>query len=134
MERTFDNAERKQPWRTGWPTSSFALHLAFWRGRIIWLMAITVVAFAVYRLAFAPISAISHRVAIGPIVAEVMGTGTLNPHVKAGASPKAFEGRLSRVLVDQNNLVPRRFQWNAGTSGRPWKARVWALRPGNTGF
>jgi len=30
--------------------------------------------------------------------------------------------------------VPRRFQWNAGTSGRPWKARVWALRPGNTGF
>jgi len=41
---------------------------------------------------------------------------------------------VGRMAVKFKNVVPRRFQWNAGTSGRPWKARVWALRPGNTGF
>ena len=41
----------------------------------------------------------------GEVRSEVMGTGTLNTHYKAAASPKVFQGRLVEVLVDQNDFV-----------------------------
>lgn len=54
----------------------------------------------VYKLRFSPAPVVSHRVALGPVVAEVMGTGTLEARVKTTISPRIQE-RLAEVLVDQ---------------------------------
>ncbi|MGH7969091.1 MAG: efflux RND transporter periplasmic adaptor subunit, partial [Limisphaerales bacterium] len=70
-----------------------------------WLLIAAVIAFAVYRLKFSPTPVTAHIVAIGEVRSEVMGTGTLNTHYKAAASPKVFQGRLVQVLVDQNDFV-----------------------------
>ena len=61
--------------------------------------------FAIYRLAFSPVPVTAHTLATGEVCGEVMGTGTLNTHYKAAASPKVFQGRLVQVLVDQNDFV-----------------------------
>jgi RND family efflux transporter MFP subunit len=61
--------------------------------------------FTIYRVRVAPVQVISHRVLTGPIVAEVGGTGTLETHFRASASPKLAQGRLVQVLVDQNDFV-----------------------------
>lgn len=63
-----------------------------------------VIAFGVYRVKFAPVPVVIHKVAVAPIVAEVMGTGTLEAHVKTTISPRIQE-RLAEVLVDQNDSV-----------------------------
>ncbi len=70
-----------------------------------WLVLAAVAVFVIYRLKFAPVPVVADTVVAGPIVAEVMGTGTLNTHFKAAASPKVFQGRLVQVLVDQNDVV-----------------------------
>jgi HlyD family secretion protein len=70
-----------------------------------WLVVILLTGIVVYRVRFAPVPAIAQPVTNGSIVAEVMGTGTLTTHFKAAASPKAFQGRLVQVLVDQNDFV-----------------------------
>jgi len=69
-----------------------------------WLIVTMIVVFAVYRLKFAPVPVVVHKVAVGPIVAEVMGTGTLEARVKTTISPRIQE-RLAEVLVDQNDRV-----------------------------
>jgi HlyD family secretion protein len=69
-----------------------------------WLVVALVLAFVLYRAKFAPVSVVTHSVANGPIVAEVMGTGTLEPRVKTTISPRIQE-RLAEVLVDQNDPV-----------------------------
>ena len=51
-----------------------------------------------------PTPVLSHRVAEGEIVAEVMGTGTLDAHVKATISTK-IPGRLVKLLVDEGDQV-----------------------------
>ena len=61
--------------------------------------------FAIYRLEFSPLPVTAHIIATGDVRGEVMGTGTLNTHYKAAASPKVFQGRLVQVLVDQNDFV-----------------------------
>ncbi len=58
----------------------------------------------VYKLKFSPAPVVSHLVARGPVVAEVMGTGTLEARVKTTISPRIQE-RLAEVLVDQGDLV-----------------------------
>lgn len=70
-----------------------------------WLVAIAVLAPVVYRLKFAAVPVAAHTVATGEVRAEVMGTGTLDTHFKAAASPKVFQSRLVQVLVDQNAFV-----------------------------
>ncbi|MBI2928533.1 MAG: efflux RND transporter periplasmic adaptor subunit [Verrucomicrobia bacterium] len=55
-------------------------------------------------VALKPVPVQTHKVARGPLVAEVMGTGTLEAHLKATISPK-IQGRLAQVLVDQNDSV-----------------------------
>jgi len=63
-----------------------------------------VIAFVVYRFHFAPISVNSHPARIGPIVSQVMGTGTLEARVAATLSPK-ISGLIMRVLVDQGDRI-----------------------------
>ena len=62
-------------------------------------VVVAVVVGVVYWVRFAPVSVTLHQVEKGEIVAEVMGTGTLEARVKTTISPK-ISGRIGRVLVD----------------------------------
>jgi RND family efflux transporter MFP subunit len=71
------------------------------------LKLLAVVALAgvlVYKLKFSPAPVVSHLIEREPIVAEVMGTGTLEARVKTTISPRIQE-RLAEVLVDQGDPV-----------------------------
>jgi HlyD family secretion protein len=69
-----------------------------------WLVLALLIGFVVYRMKFAPTPVMAHQVASGLVVAEVMGTGTLEARVKTTISPRIQE-RLAEVLVDQNDAV-----------------------------
>jgi RND family efflux transporter MFP subunit len=69
-----------------------------------WLVVAFVLGFAFYRLKYAPVPVVTHQIASGLVVAEVMGTGTLEARVKTTISPRIQE-RLADVLVDQNDSV-----------------------------
>jgi HlyD family secretion protein len=69
-----------------------------------WLLLAAVVAFVVYRVKFAPVTVLAHEAKSSPIIAEVMGTGTLEARIKTTISPRIQE-RLAEVLVDQNDAV-----------------------------
>ncbi len=74
-----------------------------WNGaRLMLLLAI--VGAGVYWWRFAPVGIVTTTAARGDIVAEVMGTGTLEAHVKSTISPK-ISGLITDVLVDQGDLV-----------------------------
>lgn len=68
------------------------------------LLAFAVVGGVVYWMKFAPFPVKTHRLEPGLIVAEVMGTGTLEARTKTTVSPK-IAGRIAQVLVDQNQRV-----------------------------
>ena len=78
-------------WRWFWPAA-----------RIVALVA--VVTGVVYWLWYAPMPVVRHRIEQGEIVAEVMGTGTLEAHIKTTISSK-ISGRIAEVLVDQGDRV-----------------------------
>lgn len=59
---------------------------------------------AVYWLRFSPIAVEEHVAASGEIVAEVMGTGTLEAHFQTSISPR-ISGRIQEVLVDMGDSV-----------------------------
>ena len=59
---------------------------------------------AVYKLKFAPKPVLAHTVARGEIIAEAMGTGTLEARVKSTVSARIQE-RLLEILVDQGDSV-----------------------------
>jgi len=67
-------------------------------------VVVAVVVGVVYWVRFAPVSVTLHQVEKGEIVAEVMGTGTLEARVKTTISPK-ISGRIGRVLVDQGDQI-----------------------------
>ncbi len=69
-----------------------------------WLLVAVLAVFVVYKLKFAPVSAIAHTVVRGELIAEVMGTGTLEARVKTTISARIQE-RLVEVLVDQGDSV-----------------------------
>lgn len=71
---------------------------------LIWLVVAAVAAFAVYKFQFAPVPVVAHTVARGEIIAEAMGTGTLEARVKTTISARIQE-RLAQVLVDQGDTV-----------------------------
>ena len=80
-----------------------------WLPRRLWqafklLLLIAIVAGIVYWLKFSPVSVAEHRVGAGEIVAEVMGTGTLEAHFKSTISPR-ISGRIQEVLVDMGDSV-----------------------------
>ena len=80
-----------------------------WLPRRLWqafklLLLVAIVAGIVYWLKFSPVPVAEHRVATGEIVAEVMGTGTLEAHFKSTISPR-ISGRIQEVLVDMGDSV-----------------------------
>lgn len=76
--------------------------------RIGWKLAAVaaVVGFVVYRLRFAPLPVDGSTAAMGPIVAEVMGTGALEARTQATISAK-ISGRLGQVLADQGDRITK---------------------------
>jgi HlyD family secretion protein len=76
-----------------------------WVGRVgkpVVLIVLVVAVVAWIRLS--PVAVTGHRVERGPIVSEVMGTGTLEARVAVTVSPK-ISGRVIEVLVDQGDRV-----------------------------
>ena len=69
------------------------------RRLLTWLIVAVIAGFAAYTFKFAPTSVAAHTVARGEIVAEIMGTGTLEARVKTTVSARIQE-RLLEVLVD----------------------------------
>jgi HlyD family secretion protein len=67
-------------------------------------MIAAVAGLAVYKMRFSPVPVLAHTVDRGEIVAEVMGTGTLEARVKTIISPRIQE-RLTEVLADQGDSV-----------------------------
>ena len=68
------------------------------------LTAVAVLGGGVYWFKFSPVRVRPHQVEQGEIVAEVMGTGTLEAHFKSTVSPR-IPGRLQEVLVDMGDEV-----------------------------
>lgn len=76
-----------------------------WLWRAVKLATVVSVAGGiVYWLNLAPIAIDEYKVGRGPIVAEVLGTGTLEARVQATISPK-ISGRIGEVLIDQGERV-----------------------------
>ncbi len=87
---------------------ALAYHRSTWRRRF-WrwtqlLALLGVVAGIGYWLFFKPISVRQHVVTRGEVVAEVMGTGTLEARRQAVVSPE-ISGRIVEVHVDQGDRV-----------------------------
>ncbi|MBF0230612.1 MAG: efflux RND transporter periplasmic adaptor subunit [Desulfamplus sp.] len=64
------------------------------------------IGFVIYRIGFMPIPVSVHRVSTGQVVAEVMGTGTLEARIRATVGSK-IQGRLTQILADQNTSVKK---------------------------
>lgn len=65
---------------------------------------LALVAGVVYWVKFAPLPVAEHRIERGEIVAEVMGTGTLEARLKAVVGSK-IAGRIGAIRVDQGDRV-----------------------------
>lgn len=71
---------------------------------MVWPIIALIAGLAVYKLMFAPSPVLSHTVVRGEIIAEAMGTGTLEARVKTTVSARIQYGLLE-VLVDQGDTV-----------------------------
>ena len=76
--------------------------------QISWKLAIVaaIIGFFVYRARFAPVPVAGRVAAMGPVIAEVLGTGTLEARVQATISPR-ISGLITQVLVDQGDCVTK---------------------------
>ncbi len=79
--------------------------------RLVWrilrvVVVIGAIAGAVYWLKFSPVPVVGYAAQQGEIVAEVMGTGTMEARVKSTISPK-IAGRIQSIQVDQGDRVNR---------------------------
>lgn len=78
-----------------------------WVWRILKVaLIVAVIVGVVYWVRFAPFTVTQHLIEQGEIVAEVMGTGTLEARVKATVSSK-ISGRIEEVSVDQGDRVKK---------------------------
>ena len=98
------------------------------RTALKWLMVALVIGFAAYRLKFAPVTVVAHKLMRGSVVSEVVGAGTLEARVEATISPK-IQGRLAEVLVDQNDPVIAR-QLLAKLDDAEWREQVAMAKAG----
>ena len=69
-----------------------------------WLVLLAVVIVVIVRIKFASTPVVASVVQQTNVVAEVMGTGTLEARIKTTLSPRIQE-RLAEVLVDQGDFV-----------------------------
>jgi len=53
-----------------------------------WFIAVALAGTAVYKFKFAPVPVVAHNVTRGELVAEVLGTGTLEARVKTTVSAR----------------------------------------------
>jgi HlyD family secretion protein len=83
-------------WRSRWRHHAWAV--------VKIVVALGAVATAVYWLRFSPALVTGFTVKRGLVIAEVMGTGTLEARVSATVSPK-ISGRIVELLVDQGDRV-----------------------------
>jgi RND family efflux transporter MFP subunit len=67
-------------------------------------LLVAVVGGAVYWFRFKPVLVATHRVEMGTVTEEVMGTGTLEARVSASISPK-IAGRIEALHADQGDTV-----------------------------
>lgn len=74
------------------------------RSLFTWLIAAALAGIVIYKFKFAPVLVVAHTVARGELVAEVVGTGTLEARIKTTISARIQE-RLVEVLVDQGDAV-----------------------------
>lgn len=65
-----------------------------------------ILGFAIYRIRFVPVNVESRPAVVGPIVSEVMGTGTLESRVTATVGPRVA-GMVTQVLVDQGDRITK---------------------------
>ncbi|APZ90701.1 efflux RND transporter periplasmic adaptor subunit [Fuerstiella marisgermanici] len=78
-----------------------------WLKRIVKFTFVTLIAAGViYWIKFSPVSVDTYSAERGTIVAEVMGTGTLEARVSTTVSPK-ISGRIVDIVVDQGSQVSR---------------------------
>lgn len=73
---------------------------------ILWAVLIIAVGLIICRIWFMPIPVSVHRVSTGQVIAEVMGTGTLEARIRTTVSAK-IQGRLTQILADQNTSVKK---------------------------
>jgi HlyD family secretion protein len=69
-----------------------------------WALIALVIGVALYKVKFAPVAVSTQPVSVGEIVAEVMGTGTLEAHYQGTVSAQV-QAPLMEYLVDQNDWV-----------------------------
>lgn len=74
-----------------WPFGKLLIVIAIVVGVILWIR-------------FQPVSVVVYQIEKGDVVAEVLGTGTLEARVQATVSPK-IPGRLKQILVDEGDRV-----------------------------
>lgn len=81
------------------------MRIGHWMWRLVKAVIVLAVVMAiVYWVKFSPVPVAEHVVERGTIVAEVMGTGTLEARVETTISAK-ISGRITQVLVDQGDRV-----------------------------
>ncbi len=69
-----------------------------------WALIAVALSLIVYKVKFGPVPVATQPVAVGEVVAEVMGTGTLEAHYQATVSAK-IQGLILELLADQNDWV-----------------------------
>ena len=69
-----------------------------------WALVVVVLSLIVYKVKFSPVPVSTKPPATDEVVAEVMGTGTLEAHYRATVSGK-IQGLIVELLADQNDWV-----------------------------
>jgi HlyD family secretion protein len=78
-----------------------------WLVRVVKLLLVAaVIEGVVFWVWFSPLRVTEHRIEMGTVVAEAMGTGTLEARVQSTISPKIY-GRIKEVPVDQGERVEK---------------------------
>lgn len=76
-----------------------------WQGLKVGLV-VAVIGYVIYLARFSPVPVTAHPIERGEIVAEVMGTGTLEARVRTAISPK-ISGRIEEILADEGDRISK---------------------------
>jgi HlyD family secretion protein len=87
------------------PAPTFAIR-AYLRTVLKVLVLVLAIGAAVYWFRFKPMNVEAQQVSRGTVVAEVMGTGTLEAHISATVGAK-ISGRIAELKADQNDRVKK---------------------------